>query len=99
MRNLAARVSDDADAIVPWQADGRPQPLCAIYNTANCIPVIEEMLRSGNLKMQLLLSRLTVDHVPFAEIEMLAGSQEFFLNVNSPVDLEIARRTVHLAAT
>ena len=96
--SLAARVSVNVDAIVPLQADGRPQPLCAIYNAANCIPVIEEMIRSGDMKLQLLLSRLAVDHVPFAEIEMLAGSHEFFLNVNSPGDLERARRAVRTAS-
>jgi molybdenum cofactor guanylyltransferase len=35
-------------AIVPQQTDGRPQPLCAVYLTDDCLPPLKKLLRENN---------------------------------------------------
>jgi molybdopterin-guanine dinucleotide biosynthesis protein A len=91
MRRLRSMISEKVDAVVPLQMDARPQPLCALYKTSNCVSVIEEMLASGTLKMRDLLHRISVEFVPFKQLSDLEGAENIFLNVNSPEDLERAR--------
>ena len=91
VQDLGGRATDNIDAVVPLQIDSRPQPLCAVYNSDRCIPVIEEMLCRGEARMRDLLSRIETSYVPFAEIGTLPGAENFFLNVNRPEDLERAR--------
>jgi len=76
----------DSDAVAPLQADGRPQPLCALYARARCLRVLEELLRAGELRPRVLLSRVRTRWVPHAELADLDGAQRFFQNVNTPED-------------
>ena len=95
---LAARISDEVDAVVPLQNDGRPQPLCAIYNVDRCFPVIETMLASGELRMRDLLSRVRVTYIEFVEVKQFAGNVDPFLNLNRPEDLKIAEAKLPAAS-
>jgi molybdopterin-guanine dinucleotide biosynthesis protein A len=90
MRVLATHISDDVDAVVPVQPDGRPQPLCAIYNVDRCLPVIGSMLGQGELRMSKVMSALSVKYIAFEEFESLPNSSVLFLNINRPEDLERA---------
>src|SRR5688572_1765395 len=38
------------EAVAPDQSDGRPQPLCALYETAACLAVAEDLIRDGELR-------------------------------------------------
>jgi molybdopterin-guanine dinucleotide biosynthesis protein A len=89
---LASFRSREWDAVVPLQSDGRPQPLCALYAAARCLPEVEELIRAGETRPQALLRRVRTRWVEFAELEDLDGSRLFFHNVNTPSDYEEAKR-------
>lgn len=90
MTKLAEFCSNEIDAVVPIQPDARTQPLCALYRRERCLPVAEEMLKTGDLKLQRFLSLVTTRYVEFDEVAGLDGSAHFFLNINKPEDYESA---------
>lgn len=92
LRRLASLRAPDLDAVAPLQEDGRPQPLCAFYARAACLPPAEEFIRGGELRPRALLSRVRTRWVAFAELSDLEGSAHFFRNVNTPEDYDEARR-------
>ena len=98
MTEIWGRCSDEVDAVVPLQQDGRPQPLCAFYRREKCLPAAREMLETGDLKLQRFLETLTTRYMDFDEITELDGSAHFFLNVNNPEDhkaaFEISRKAL-----
>lgn len=81
------------DAAAPVQRDGRPQPLCAVYAAAACLPLCEELLRSGERRPRELLRRARTRWVREQELTDLPGAELFFLNVNTPQDY--ARALAH----
>ncbi|HQU93801.1 MAG TPA: molybdenum cofactor guanylyltransferase [Pyrinomonadaceae bacterium] len=86
IRRLSRFCSDAVDAVVPVQSDSRPQPLCALYRVEKCRPIAEMMIKTGDLKLQKLLTRLSTRYVEFEEIRDLPGAGNFFINVNTPED-------------
>jgi molybdopterin-guanine dinucleotide biosynthesis protein A len=91
VQRLAEFRTGDFDAVVPVQPDGRLQPLCAIYRRENCLPAAEQLLTGENWSLNALLDRLNVNRVEFEKVADLAGSERFFINVNTPEDYERAR--------
>jgi len=89
---LASLRGPDADAVAPVQPDGRPQPLCALYARAACLPAAEELLRAGELRPRALLARVRTRWVSFDEVADLDGSEHFFRNLNTPEDFAEALR-------
>jgi molybdenum cofactor guanylyltransferase len=89
-RLLALR-DEDADAVAPFQPDGRPQPLCALYSVAPCARVADELIRDGELRPRELLHRVRTRWVAFEELSDLPNSARFFENVNTPEDYEKAK--------
>jgi molybdopterin-guanine dinucleotide biosynthesis protein A/molybdopterin-guanine dinucleotide biosynthesis protein len=92
MTKLVGFCSDEFDAIVPVQPDATSQPLCALYRCERCLPVAEEMLKTGDFKLQRFLSRVVTRYVGFNEVAERDGSANFFLNINTPEDYERALR-------
>ncbi len=90
LKYLAGLIQGTLDAIVPVQPDGRIQPLCGLYKTAPCLSVIEEMLgNEGKLPpLRAILENVRTRFVTFDELNNLPDSENFFLNLNSPEDLE-----------
>jgi molybdenum cofactor guanylyltransferase len=80
------------DAIVPIQPDGRPQPLCGIYRRDPCSAAASQLIGEGEHKPRALLAKVQTRWVAFDEISDLPGAEHFFLNVNTPLDYEHARR-------
>ncbi len=93
---LAEKVSDEFDAIVPEQEDGRLQPLCAFYNVAAAQPIVEEILQRPRMPppMYEIVAQLNPRTVKFSEYSHLTGSDTFFININTGEDLERARGIV-----
>lgn len=91
LARLASLRGDATDAVAPVQADGRMQPLCALYARETCLGVAEELLRAGELRPRVLLKRVRARLVGFAELSDLDGAELFFVNVNTPGDFAQAR--------
>jgi len=64
----------------------KPQPLIGVYNSS-ILPIFEEGIRKGELKLNQLLKRARVKFVPFKE-------DYRFLNLNYPTDLKRAREVL-----
>jgi molybdopterin-guanine dinucleotide biosynthesis protein A len=86
LARLASLRADAFDAVVPFQEDGRPQPLCALYRARVCLGAVEEMIRADELRPRVLLSRVRARRVASGELKDLEGSARFFVNVNTPED-------------
>ncbi len=92
LKRLASFASEQFHAIAPMQADGRPQPLCALYRRDECLPVVEQLIRDGELRPRVLLERVRTCRVSFDELTDLDGASLFFTNINTPEDYDYACR-------
>jgi molybdopterin-guanine dinucleotide biosynthesis protein A len=81
-----------ADVAVP-ESDSRRgvEPLCAYYTPA-CIPPIERRLDAGDLRVVGFYDDVRVARLDAAEVARFGDPTRIFLNVNTPDDLELARR-------
>lgn len=91
---LKSFVGGAVDALVPMQADGRPQPVCAFYRCKTCLPEIEKVIAAGEHTPRALLANIRTRFVEFAELDDLPGAENFFLNLNTPEDFQDAKRLV-----
>lgn len=76
----------DADAVIPRDDDGRPQPLCAVYERSVAAP-LRQALEAGTRKVTMALDGITIDYVAAEEYGSLDPNGEMLLNVNRPGDL------------
>ena len=67
-------------------------PMHALYGK-QCLPVVEQMIRARQLKIQEIVSHasLRVRYVTEADLLAIDPSGRSFKNVNTPADLEVAR--------
>jgi molybdenum cofactor guanylyltransferase len=92
--DLFSRLStfrQQADAVVPIQSDGRPQPVCALYRREACLQATEVLVATGEHTPRALLAKVRTRWVRLNELKDLSGSENFFFNVNRPEDYERAR--------
>ena len=82
----------DHEAVVPVQADGRPQPLSALYRIDPCRQRATELIEAGRRRPLDLLKVVKTRWVEFAEIRNLAQAESFFVNINTPKDYDDAIR-------
>ncbi len=75
------------DAVVMRFNDGTVEPLCGIY-ASTCLPITEQNLEGGRLKVTDLLSRVVVEYITEDELLARGLSRRIFTNVNTPGDLE-----------
>jgi molybdopterin-guanine dinucleotide biosynthesis protein A len=80
----------DAVATVP-RSDGRMQPLCAIYRRSFASHA-EESLKAGRNKIDPLFCTIPIRTIEENEIQAAGFSSATFRNVNTPEDLNLARR-------
>ena len=78
--------------IVMAKLAARLHPMHALYGKG-CLPVLEQMIRARQLKIQEMLSHasLHVRYVTEADMLTIDPSGRSFYNVNTPADLEAAR--------
>ena len=81
-----ASLQENVAAVAPIQSDGRPQPLCALYQVVPCLQQAEQLIKSGERRPIALLQSVSTRWVSFSEIEDLAGADHFFDNINTPQD-------------
>ena len=100
VRFLVERVHEpkeaDYDVIIPKLQSGL-QPTHAVYSK-RCLPFLKEMLDRHDLKVQGLFDydNVVVRYVSNDEIRKFDPHGRAFANVNTPEDLEKARRDAHL---
>jgi molybdopterin-guanine dinucleotide biosynthesis protein A len=80
------------DAIVPIQPDGRPQPVCAIYRRAVSSAEAALLIEAGEHSPRALLAKIQTRWVDFRELADLPDAEDFFFNVNTPADYELAKK-------
>ena len=78
------------DAVVP-HLDAGCEPLHAVYGRS-CLRHVERMIREDRLRVDELLAVVRVRRVDAEELRRLDPSLRSFLNVNTPEELEAARR-------
>ncbi len=83
--------SENYQAVIPIQPDGRIQPLCALYKPKICLPIVEKMINENVWSLQKLAAQVKTRVVEFAELRDLPLSEFFFFNVNTPEEYERAR--------
>ena len=87
VRFLRDATAEEYDAIVPRQADGQLQPLCAFYKAYAALAVVESELASERLPpLQTVFDQLDTRIVGAEEYGHLSGSDTLFLNVNTAAD-------------
>jgi molybdopterin-guanine dinucleotide biosynthesis protein A len=98
LQRLASFVSNDLDAVAPVQPDGKVQPLCALYRRAPCLAAAEEPLLGNRSTppVRSIFEKIRTRLVQFEELADLPGSENFFLNMNTPED---HRRAEQILAT
>ena len=73
----------EADAVVPeWE--GELQPLCAVYRRTSVVPVLDEQLRNGELRLKEVLSRLRIQIVAGEALRRVDPGGLSFMNANTP---------------
>ncbi len=96
IKMLASLMDDQHDAVIPVQPDGRLQPLCAFYRA---LALLENVFTSSRTPpLHDLVCKLRQRLVEFREFAALPKADDFFLNVNTPEDLERAEKICKLSA-
>ena len=75
--------ADEETSVVPLDAEGRLEPLCAVYSRS-ALDELERLIEKGGRKVSGLFELIPVRVVQFAEISNLPGADLFFENVNTP---------------
>ena len=88
LEELARRPSS-FDAVVPRDGSGL-QPLCAVYGR-RALAALEQMLDADERRIDRVFERVRTDYVDVAD-GRFGDPRELFFNVNTPADLEAARR-------
>lgn len=75
-------------AVIP-QADGRLQPLCAVYRR-DFLAAAEKALATGKRSVEAALRLCPAGYVTEEELMAMGFSARCFINLNTPEDLEMA---------
>lgn len=78
---LRSAFSEEMDALILTDRQGRPEPLFGIY-AVSCIPVIEKHLHAGAYRLGFLLENLNTCYLPLPSV----FSPHVLFNINTPQD-------------
>lgn len=88
---MAERAVESGAVVTTPEIAGYTQPLCSVYST-EFLPIAEQALKSGVYKIVPLFPRDKTCVITPAEMARFAFPPEMFDNLNTPEDLERARR-------
>jgi molybdenum cofactor guanylyltransferase len=89
-------LAPEADAVVPRLA-GEAEPFRAVYSRA-CLPAMEAALDAGKMRVISFFGAVRVRWVDEPELDRFDPRHLSFFNVNTPADLETARRLADTGA-
>jgi molybdopterin-guanine dinucleotide biosynthesis protein A len=78
-------------AVVPAHANGMLEPLCAWYDSP-CIDAIAQAWDAGDRSAHGIVNRVRATILPASVYDAIGGTARLFFNVNTPADLDEARR-------
>ena len=82
----AIEISNKFLAVVPRQTDGRPQPLCGVYNAKYCFYALQRYLsETPNGSIKDFLDTISTRYINESK---LSDDPKLFFNVNCPSDYE-----------
>ncbi len=81
------------DVVIPHARD-RLHPLCAVYRRESCLPAIEQAIARGQRRLIAFHPQVRVRQAPEADLRRISPDLLPLMNVNTPDELEIARRKV-----
>ena len=90
VEHILKSVDQNSDIVIP-KVNDYYEPLHALYNK-RCLPVIESCLNRGELKVTSIWPYLNVRFVEQEEINRFADPMKVFFNINTPVDLNKAKK-------
>ena len=88
---LVERARESRAMVTAPEIDSYPQPLCAVYRR-DFLPIADQALRAGRYKIVPLFPQGRTLVIPEAELKRFAFTAEMFENLNTPEELEQARR-------
>ncbi|MEO8042626.1 MAG: molybdenum cofactor guanylyltransferase [Acidobacteriota bacterium] len=90
---LKENITNECGCVLPEQNDGRLQPLCAFYEVARTLPIVEEIIDTPRVTppMHQIVTKLSPRIVKFDEYAHLDGADRLFVNINTREDFEAAR--------
>ena len=91
LRYLANRALEARAVVTAPEINAYPQPLCAVYSRA-FLPIAERALKAGEFKIVPLYPKEGTLLIREADLKQVAFTAEMFENLNTPEDLERARR-------
>jgi molybdenum cofactor guanylyltransferase len=91
LRYLAERALAARAVVTAPEINGYPQPLCAVYSR-DFLPIAEQALGAGAYKIAPLFPNDRTLVIRETELAQVAFTAEMFENLNTPEDLERARR-------
>ncbi len=78
---LLVEKTEGSDLVIPCGPRG-PEPLCAVYGKG-CLPLIEESLRTGDLRLTDLGKRLHTKEISMGEVAAVDPGFHSFRNINT----------------
>lgn len=94
LRHLLGLCTPDWDVVVP-RIDGRYETMHAVYRKT-CLGAMKDSLTQGKLKASGFFNQVRVRTVDEAIIRQFDPDLRSFMNVNTPDDLEAARRLIEV---
>lgn len=88
---LAERAVASGMAVTTPEIDDYTQPLCTVYSL-DFLPIAEKAIKAGDYKIVPLFPRNQTLVIKESELRRFAFATEMFENLNTPEDMERARR-------
>ena len=83
---------EDYDATVPMQPNGYMEPLHSVYDREKMLFACQRAIKENERRIRAPLSELHINTVPVELLRPLDNELLTFFNLNTPMDLEKARR-------
>ena len=81
----------DGHDVIVTKIGGRLEPMHAIYSK-RCLPHVQQLINAGGFRIFDFYAQVDALEVPEEELAVFDGELRFLMNLNTPVQLEAARR-------